>query len=126
MTASKKYPSAKKREVKRVDKVKLVLDVIQKLLKVAEDLKNLSESVQSVCTVVSEGLSPEEEQEQEQIEDKSVEFEKVRGVLANKSREGHTAKIKEIIKKYGADKLSEVDPKDYPAILKEVEGLKDE
>lgn len=126
MTVSRKYPSAKKREVKRVDKVKLVLDVIQKLLKVAEDLKNLSESVQSVCTVVSEGLSPEEEQEQEQIEDKSVEFEKVRGVLANKSREGHTAKIKEIIKKYGADKLSEVDPKDYPAILKEVEGLKDE
>lgn len=109
-----------------MDKVKLVLDVIQKLLKVAEDLKNLSESVQSVCTVVSEGLSPEEEQEQEQIEDKTVEFEKVRGVLANKSREGHTAKIKEIIKKYGADKLSEVDPKDYPAILKEVEGLKDE
>ena len=111
-----------------MDKVKLVLDVIQKLLKVAEDLKNLSESVQSVCTVVSEGLSPEEEQEQEQeqIEDKSVEFEKVRGVLANKSREGHTAKIKEIIKKYGADKLSEVDPKEYPAILKEVEGLKDE
>lgn len=105
-----------------MDKVKLVIEVIEKLLKVADDLKVLSESIRAVCTTVAEGIEVPEAPKQ--IE--AVSLEKVRGVLADKSRAGHTAEIKAIIGRYGADRLSAVDPRHYPEILKEAEGLADE
>ena len=46
----------------------------------------------------------------------------VRTVLAQKSVEGHTGKVQELIRKYGADKLSQVDAKHYPVMLVEAEG----
>ena len=50
-------------------------------------------------------------------------LEQVRAVLAEKSRAGHTATIRELLQKYGAAKLSLVDPQHYEALLKDVEGL---
>ena len=47
----------------------------------------------------------------------------VRKVLAEKSRAGHTAKIKELLIAHGAEKLSEIDPKEYAALVREVEVL---
>ena len=53
----------------------------------------------------------------------ALSLEKVRAVLADKSRAGHTAEIRELLKKYGASKLSLVDPKHYEALLREAEVL---
>ena len=53
----------------------------------------------------------------------SLTLEEVRAVLADKSRAGHTAEIRELLKKYGASKLSLVDPKHYEALLREAEVL---
>ena len=53
----------------------------------------------------------------------ALTLEDVRTVLANKSRAGHTAEIRELLKKYGASKLSLVDPKHYEALLREAEEL---
>ena len=53
----------------------------------------------------------------------ALTLEEVRAVLADKSRAGHTAEIRELLKKYGASKLSLVDPKHYEALLREVEVL---
>ena len=50
-------------------------------------------------------------------------FEDVRAILADKSREGFTAQIRDLLQKYGASKLSEVDPAHYKALIKDVEGL---
>ena len=50
-------------------------------------------------------------------------FEDVRAILADKSREGFTAQIRELLQKYGASKLSEVDVKNYKALIADVEGL---
>ena len=47
----------------------------------------------------------------------------IRKVLADKSRAGHMAEIKEILTQHGAGKLSEIDPKEYAVILKEAEVL---
>ena len=44
-------------------------------------------------------------------------------VLAEKSRSGHTAEVRTLLQKHGADKLSEIDPAEYPALLAEVEAL---
>lgn len=53
----------------------------------------------------------------------ALTLEEVRAVLADKSRTGHTAEIRELLKKYGASKLSLVDPKHYEALLREAEVL---
>ncbi len=49
----------------------------------------------------------------------------MRAVLAEKSRKGHTAEIRSLLQKYGADRLSLLDPANYKALLAEVEVLKD-
>ena len=48
-------------------------------------------------------------------------LEQVRAVLAEKSRAGHTAAIRELLQKYGAAKLSLVDPQHYGALLRDAE-----
>ena len=54
---------------------------------------------------------------------KPLTLEEVRAVLAEKSRNGHTAKIRELLEKHGAAKLSEIDPQKYAALLAEAEVL---
>lgn len=54
---------------------------------------------------------------------KELQLEDVWKVLAERSRAGYTAQIRELLHKYGASKLSAVDPKDYKALLFDVEGL---
>lgn len=52
-----------------------------------------------------------------------ITLEQIRAVLAEKSRDGHTAKVRELLEKHGAAKLSEIDTSVYPALLKEAEAL---
>jgi hypothetical protein len=56
-------------------------------------------------------------------DEKPITLEAVRAVLAEKSRAGHTAKVRELLEKHGAAKLSEIDPSEYPALLAEAEVL---
>lgn len=67
--------------------------------------------------------APEPEAKQAEPEKKELKLEDVRAVLAERSRAGYTAQIRELLHKYGASKLSAVDPKDYEALLFDVEGL---
>ncbi len=50
-------------------------------------------------------------------------LEAVRAILADKSRAGFTAQIRDLLEKYGADRLSGIDPAKYPALLADAEGL---
>ena len=93
----------------------------QKLLRVAEDIQSLAESIRAVRTAGTGG--PPEEKKIPEKEEPVITLEQVRGVLAEKSRDGHTAEVRAIIKKFGADRLSDIDPKDYAAVLKEAEVL---
>jgi len=52
-----------------------------------------------------------------------VSFEQVRAVLADKSRTGHTDQIRGLLAQFGAPKLSEIDPAQYPALLAAVSAL---
>lgn len=54
---------------------------------------------------------------------KAVAIEDVRAVMAQKTQEGKSKEIKELLQKYGAVKLSAVDPEHYPALLKEAKVL---
>jgi len=120
-----------------MDKAKLILEAAQMILKVVEDTRSLADSVQTVCTFITDNLqeTPKaleviEEQKPKAVAEKKqkakpeVTLEKVRGVLADKSRAGFTAEVRTIIKNHGADRLSEIDPGEYPAVLAEAEELK--
>ena len=50
-------------------------------------------------------------------------LEDVRAVLAKKSRAGHTSEERALLKKYGAAKLSEIDPANYEALMKDAEVI---
>ena len=56
---------------------------------------------------------------------KPIALEQVRAVLAEKSRKGHTVEIRSLLQKYGADKLSKIDPANYKALLADAEVLDD-
>lgn len=56
--------------------------------------------------------------------DPPLRLEDVRAVLAELSREGHTAEIRELLRRYGADRLSAIDPANYRALLIDAEGLR--
>ena len=55
----------------------------------------------------------------------ALTLEQVRAVLADKSRQGHTAEIRSLLQKYGAAKLSGIDPAHYKALLADAEVLTD-
>lgn len=124
-------------------KVKLLLDVIG-------DLRSLADSLQAVADAVADNGAAEMEatvtKELEKAgkagkaagqntskkdtkaagqepEEKPLTLEEVRVVLAEKSRSGHTEEVRELLNKHGADKLSEIDPAEYVALLAEAEVL---
>lgn len=47
----------------------------------------------------------------------------VRGMLAKQASKGYTKEIKELLKKFKAKKLSDVDPKDYQDLYYSAESL---
>ena len=50
-------------------------------------------------------------------------FVEVRKKFVDKSRAGYTEALKELLKKYGAEKLSSVDPSQYAALLADAEAI---
>ena len=54
---------------------------------------------------------------------KKIGLEDVRAVLAKLSQHGKTAEVKDLLTKYGATKLSDVDEGKYKDLLKEAEGI---
>ena len=55
---------------------------------------------------------------------KKIGLEDVRAMLAKLSQHGKTTEVKELIIKYGATKLSDVDEGNYKELLKDAEGIK--
>jgi DNA replication protein DnaD len=52
-----------------------------------------------------------------------ITIEEVRAVLAEKSQSGKQKQVKALIQKYGANKLTDVEPSCYKELLKEAEVL---
>lgn len=95
---------------------------IKLLMEIKEDAENLASSIGILLTALEsdEELPKEEKVKQEE---KTYEIEDVRKILADKSRSGHTAKIRELLEKYGAKKLSEIEPSNYKGLVADVEKL---
>lgn len=92
--------------------------------------KNAAAAINDATNWLAQQFTSDVQQQKENIaantEEKAkpaLTLEEVRAVLADKSRAGHTTEIRELLKKYGASKLSLVDPKHYEALLREAEVL---
>lgn len=108
-----------------MSKVELFLDV-------AENLRSLANSIQAVAgTIVqsevhTESLPPVKEAAHPQeaaSKEKPVTWEQVREALGKKSLDGKTEAVRKLLLKYGAPKLSGIDPKHYEALLADAEVL---
>ena len=53
----------------------------------------------------------------------AVTLEQVRAVLAEKARAGHTDRVRELLGRYGADRLSAVQADRYADLLRDAEGI---
>ena len=95
---------------------------IKLLMEIKEDAENLASSIGVLLTALE---SDEELPKEEKVKqnEKIYEIEDVRKILADKSRLGHTAKIRELLEKYGAKKLSEIEPSNYKDLVADVEKL---
>lgn len=113
-----------------MSRIKLLLDVI-------EDVRSLGDSLQALADAMASDEPKEEPKKKtrakaeskpkppkaEESEKKPLTLEDVRAALAEKSRAGFTAEVKTLITKHGADKLSDIDPAEYEALLAEAEVL---
>lgn len=79
------------------------------ILQVAKDLYKLAEHIDSLFKVAADK--------------KTISTEEVRSVLAEKSQAGKGPEIRALIEKYGADKLTDLEPTCYEALLNEVKAL---
>ena len=92
-----------------------------------KEAENLIDQTKKVILSLHELLSSNEDGEQSDdeqpkrypVEDKVT----VRKMLAKKSAEGYTPQVKALLQKFGAEKLSDVDPKDYEDLYYSAEGL---
>lgn len=105
---------------------------MDKMFELINSLNALTKAVEGLTAkITSEYLdtfeeiySPEtDEPKEESKEQQTVTFVELRSRLSEISRNGHTAEVKELLRKFGADKLSDVAESDYTALLAEAEVI---
>ena len=82
-------------------------------------IKDLAENLRKVSDLLIEIANVKEQtKEKEPTNEKpKVTIEEIRSVLAEKSQEGLTDKVKALLESFGANKLSDVKEENYPALL---------
>ncbi len=90
-----------------------------------EELRTAAAAITSVADWLSKQFSEPEAEELPTPPKPVLTLEQVRATLAAKSRSGHAAEIRTLLQKYGAEKLSQIDPSDYEALMRDAEVLDD-
>lgn len=103
-----------------MSRIKLLLDVV-------EDMRSLADSLQTMANAIAGDDDTTEQQATTVVAPpaKAVTLEQVRAVLAEKSHDGFTEEVRGLLQKYGAQKLSAVDPSRYADLMRDAEELTD-
>lgn len=91
-----------------------------------EDLRATAATIIETANRLTEMCSGAKDAEPAKASESALTLEAVRAVLADKSRQGHTAEIRSLLQKHGASKLSEIDPANYKALLADAEVIADD
>lgn len=109
----------------KMNNIALDLEELRKgASKLSEILSTASEiliTFNQIITSIESTFSSTPEKPKAEV--KCVTLEQVRSVLAEKSRAGKTADVKELLTRFGVNKLSELDASRYGELLKEAEGI---
>ena len=103
------------------------------LLRIAEGFSIVAEGLRGLAkaeggstkdkSVKAQPSATEKAQKQDAAQEQPATLEGIRALMAQKTQEGKSKEIKELLQKYGAAKLSAVKPEDYPALLQEAQVL---
>jgi len=99
------------------------------LLDVAEEVRSLAGSLQALANEIA-GDDVADETPFAAVEPAAkppvtVTLEQVRAVLAEKSHDGLTEQVRDLLQKYGAQKLSAIASARYPDLLRDAKELND-
>ncbi len=119
--------------------VKVILNTSKEPLKKAEAVKEATDEkaeeraqkdeIEEVETLAEiEEIEEVEEEEVETLEDaegaaKKITIEQIREAFVSKNTKGNTQKLKALLNKFGVKKVTDLQEKDFPAVLKELEEL---
>ncbi len=91
---------------------------------VAEGLRGLAKAEGGTKENAVKAQKAEKQESVTEVQQESpATLEDVRAVMAQKSQDGKSKEVKGLLQKYGAAKLSAVEPEDYPALLREAQAL---
>ena len=102
------------------------------LLRIAEGFSIVAEGLRGLAkaeggtkdkAVKEQKQDTVKEQKQNAVQEQPATLEGIRALMAQKTQEGKSKEIKELLQKYGAAKLSAVKPEDYPALMQEAQVL---
>lgn len=91
-------------------------ELIQAMNRLATALENKQADTAEAEALPADTPAPE-------VEEKPVTLEQVRAVLAAKSQAGKKTEVGELLQKYGAAKLTAIDPAKFADLLKDAESL---
>lgn len=91
---------------------------------VAEGLRGLAKAEGGTKEKTVKAQKAEKQESVAEVQQESpATLEGIRALMAQKTQEGKSKEIKELLQKYGAAKLSAVKPEDYPALMQEAQVL---
>lgn len=106
---------------------------MSELSQILSELKDCGKTLINIADSLTEIFSSTNDEPEHVIEAPALpteaakpelSFLDVRKKFAEMSRAGHTEALKGLLKKYGVDKLSSVDPSQYVALLADSEAIK--
>jgi DNA-binding transcriptional MerR regulator len=107
--------------------ININLDEIKELLSNCDEMRQfLTSNIKEMPSKVADiGENSEDEKPANKVLEHQVEvtMETVRAKLAALMQGGKQAEVKELLKKHGGDKLSDIPKENYPALLAEAEAM---
>lgn len=101
-----------------------------KAQQIGNDLARIARTLAELAAEIKAKYGLDHNADDEPLEEKTTpevkypDISEVRGLLAEKSRAGHTAEIQALLAKHGVKKLSEVPSAEYEALMEEARKLK--
>lgn len=96
------------------------------VVQIAADIRSMFTSVPAEEAPVDNGWDSVREQDEYEAkveEEKQITLDELKSLLVAKARNGKSEQVKELLNKFGYDRLSKVDSKDYKAIFDEAEVI---
>lgn len=94
------------------------------IAEIAEEIKSLYDFDHDDDEASDNPELEKEETTPEPPKPQSPTLEEVRGVLADKASSGFREAVQSLIKRHGVDRLSDIDPTQYDALIQEARAIK--